>query len=233
MTLNARSLKEFLYIELLRELDPEWPKGKLIKSESPDFILKMGRKRSVGIEFTDLTVPDTAHRESTKRIGEILKETMGKHFFLQIFFRYEDIQPGLAAEREAALMLGDRIRQLRNNSETTVVIYDGLPESLSMIFMAVIPGLDRSVIESKLSMDVRKISPEMLRSAIQLKEEKIGLYNRRWADRLWLVLTVNGLITPASYNLREKVDQWKISSSFDRTVLFDIAGKKVIEIADY
>lgn len=37
-----------------RESYPEFPKGRLLASESPDFILRVNRKTSVGIELTQL-----------------------------------------------------------------------------------------------------------------------------------------------------------------------------------
>ncbi len=49
--------EEHLIIEYFRELWPDFPKGKLLQSESPDFILKVGPKKSIGIELTRLN-PD-------------------------------------------------------------------------------------------------------------------------------------------------------------------------------
>lgn len=46
--------EEKLVIEYFRKCYPEFPKGKLIKSESPDFILKVNPKSSFGIELTRL-----------------------------------------------------------------------------------------------------------------------------------------------------------------------------------
>ncbi len=41
-------------IEYFRESWPDFPKGRLIRSESPDFILKINPKKSIGIELTRL-----------------------------------------------------------------------------------------------------------------------------------------------------------------------------------
>jgi hypothetical protein len=46
--------EEILILELFRKNYADFPKGKLIKSESPDFILNSGRAKSIGIEITRL-----------------------------------------------------------------------------------------------------------------------------------------------------------------------------------
>jgi hypothetical protein len=51
--MNQRD-EEILILELFRNNYAEFPKGKLVKSESPDFILKINPKKSIGIEITRL-----------------------------------------------------------------------------------------------------------------------------------------------------------------------------------
>lgn len=46
--------EEILILELFRNNYAGFPKGKLIKSESPDFILKINPRKSIGIEITRL-----------------------------------------------------------------------------------------------------------------------------------------------------------------------------------
>jgi len=53
----SQSLEELLIMEQFRNSFAEFPKGKLIKSESPDFILKRTVKTSIGIELTKLHGP--------------------------------------------------------------------------------------------------------------------------------------------------------------------------------
>lgn len=50
-------------LQLFRKAWPAFPKGRIMKSESPDFILKTSRKNSIGIEITRIDTP-----------------TSGKHF---------------------------------------------------------------------------------------------------------------------------------------------------------
>ena len=46
--------KESIILRQFRKYYPPFPKGRLIKSESPDFILKTSPKYSIGIELTAL-----------------------------------------------------------------------------------------------------------------------------------------------------------------------------------
>ena len=55
--MDEKTIREKEVIAVLRKIWPEFPKGKLIKSESPDFILKTNRKFSIGIEITRIDEP--------------------------------------------------------------------------------------------------------------------------------------------------------------------------------
>jgi len=46
--------EEILILDLFRKNYPDFPKGKLVKSESPDFILRQNYHQSIGIEITRL-----------------------------------------------------------------------------------------------------------------------------------------------------------------------------------
>jgi hypothetical protein len=46
--------EEIMILELFRKSYAVFPKGKLVKSESPDFILNLSPRKSIGIEITRL-----------------------------------------------------------------------------------------------------------------------------------------------------------------------------------
>jgi hypothetical protein len=52
--------EEKLVMGLFRKAFPDFPKGRLIASESPDFMLKLNRRQTIGIELIrlDLNHPD-------------------------------------------------------------------------------------------------------------------------------------------------------------------------------
>jgi hypothetical protein len=53
----SQMMEELLIIEQFRNEFKEFPKGKLQKSESPDFILRVSPKNAIGIELTKLHGP--------------------------------------------------------------------------------------------------------------------------------------------------------------------------------
>jgi hypothetical protein len=53
----SQMMEELLIIEQFRNEFKEFPKGKLQKSESPDFILRVSPKNTIGIELTKLHGP--------------------------------------------------------------------------------------------------------------------------------------------------------------------------------
>jgi len=53
----SQMMEELLIMEQFKDAYAEFPKGKLQKSESPDFILKLSTKNWIGIELTKLHGP--------------------------------------------------------------------------------------------------------------------------------------------------------------------------------
>jgi hypothetical protein len=53
----SQMMEELLIMEQFRNEFKEFPKGKLQKSESPDFILRVSPKNTIGIELTKLHGP--------------------------------------------------------------------------------------------------------------------------------------------------------------------------------
>ncbi len=53
--------QELIVIESFKDHYPDFPKGKIIKSESPDFIIQNGPKNKIGIELVQLLPPPKHH----------------------------------------------------------------------------------------------------------------------------------------------------------------------------
>lgn len=64
MNQNTQIIEEEYIIELFRNEYTDFPKGKLLKTESPDFILKESPKTNIGIELTKLHGPSSS-KENT------------------------------------------------------------------------------------------------------------------------------------------------------------------------
>ena len=57
MTYDQKIAEEWNILEKFRRSFADFPRGRVIKSESPDFIVNTSRKKSIGIEITWLPGP--------------------------------------------------------------------------------------------------------------------------------------------------------------------------------
>ena len=62
-------------MQYFREKYAGFPKGKLLKSESPDFIIKHGRKKRIGIELTQL---DFGHKDGQDNWSKQLTDLLSR-----------------------------------------------------------------------------------------------------------------------------------------------------------
>lgn len=125
--------EERLIIDYFRELLADFPKGKLIQSESPDFIIKTGSKRSIGIELT---------------------------------------------------------------------------------------RLDHNAFSLK----------EKIEASLEKKNAKIALYQQKKFNAIWLIIHVDFIDVSKSFNIKNKLENWKFNSKFDKVLLFDLFEKKIFAI---
>ena len=52
--MTGQKEQEYRTFSIFRDLFPDFPKGKIIQNESPDFLIKLNRRTSIGIELTEL-----------------------------------------------------------------------------------------------------------------------------------------------------------------------------------
>lgn len=68
--------EEKLVMQYFRESYEDFPKGKLVVSESPDFILKIKHKKSIGIELTRLDIIANSLKEKIEATLENKSEKL-------------------------------------------------------------------------------------------------------------------------------------------------------------
>jgi len=69
-----KTTEEWLVMRYFREKYLQFPKGKLIKTESPDFILRVNRRKRIGIELTrlDYLLKDVTNKNELSGLLRIL-----------------------------------------------------------------------------------------------------------------------------------------------------------------
>jgi len=125
--------EEVFILNYFRESFMDFPKGRLIKSESPDFILKVSPKKSIGIELT----------------------------------------------------------RLDNNSDSL---------------------------------------KERVEATLQNKSNKLKLYQRNKFNAIWLIIHTDFIEASKSYNIKNKMNNWKFNTKFEKVFLFDLFEKRIFQI---
>jgi hypothetical protein len=153
MSVNQETqiVEEEYIIELFRNEYAGFPKGKLLKTESPDFILKESSQKAIGIELTKLHGPVVKKEKS-----HFPSKTNG-------------YQP---------------------------------------------PDLTRENIEF----------------TINAKDEKLPIYKQKMLNQIWLLITADVNLSPVSYNLSNKLENWNFLSGFHKVFLFELKTRKVFEL---
>lgn len=73
-------------------------------------------------------------------------------------------------------------------------------------------------------------SYENIGYTIRAKEDKLYLYRKKKPSQIWLIITTDLTDSPVSYNLANKLANWKFQSEFNKVFLFELAGRKVFEL---
>ncbi len=125
--------EEKLVMQYFRRICDDFPKGELSQSESPDYILKVNPKKSIGIELT----------------------------------------------------------RLDNNSHALI---------------------------------------EKIEATLRNKSHKLRLYQQKKLNALWLIIYAEFIEESRSYNIRNKLNNLKFNSEFDKVFLFDLFEKRIFQI---
>ncbi len=147
----SQILEEIGIMEQFRTNYPEFPKGKVLKSESPDFIVRESPKKTIGIELTKLH--------------------------------------------------GPTINKFKTHYPTKIIGCQS-------------PEMNRENIEF----------------TINAKNEKLAIYRQKKLNQIWLLITADIEQSPVSYNLPNKLNNWKFYSGFQKVILFELKAEKVFEL---
>ncbi len=66
--------QEYRTFNLFRDLLPNFPNGRIVQNESPDFLVRMNARKTIGIELTELRGQDFYDRQGQYSHPEAIKE---------------------------------------------------------------------------------------------------------------------------------------------------------------
>ena len=228
------------------EFYEEFPKGSLLPTESPDFILTFKNRHQLGIELTRLNpgnaeppAPDYIEViefrehliERTKHLFE--HNTPHKLFVKFLFSEKNNIVP----EREIsiAVQMANLIRNAVHDKKPEdffkiTIENSELPDGLDGLLIMNHPELNVPFWERSNNLGVSKNVVDDIWTAIHKKDEKLRLYRKQRLNYYWLLITIDRLRGVKSFNLPNKIMNHKFSSNFQHVFLFDLMKTNVFQL---
>lgn len=236
---------EILLANYFRQIFKDFPKCKIVPSESPDFFLKLSAKKQIGLELTSVnptvafTCMDDKHvHELRERIILLSKELFGNHSMFPVFVKilFSESKP-IIPERELAVSAKLAIRILKTvenkNSRSFFVRsvpHSQLPEGVEGVLVVHHPALKESVWEAANNLGVSDNVLEDIISAIEKKERKLPLYQKQKTEANWLLITSDRLRGKRSYSIKNQIIKQRFDSQFDCIFLFDLLKGEVFKL---
>ena len=234
---------EILLIQYFKEYYNDFPKGLILPSESPDFVVQLKSLNILGIEITRLN-PGNAEipnellmkkNEFRNHFIEIVKELVEKdiphHLFVKFLFSEKQI---IREERKlmAAIKTANVIRKATiiksTDSFFKLSIPSGqLPSGIDEILLVNHPIMQTSIWERSNNLGISNNVLDDIRTAIHKKDEKLRIYQKQRLNFYWLLIVTDRLRGVKSFNLANKIMNHKFHSNFQRVFLFDLVKSKV------
>lgn len=239
---EAKKQLELLLINYLRSSYPDFPKGKIVSSESPDFIVKSKPAKKIGIELVRLApeklfnhLADNEFRsELINDVSELFERSSDLKLFVKICFSEKKT---IHEERllTVSAILANRIRNTVSNKNHRSFFYrsltaNELPEGIEQVLIVHHPEMEESVWEEANNLGISENVVADLKRAISRKEEKLVLYRKKKLDAYWLLVLTDQLRNVKSSNVTNRVLSEDFQSSFDRILLFDLVKTQVFEL---
>ncbi len=227
-----------------------FPEGKIIKSESPDFLVTTNDK-IIGIELTDLywnsqqAQEETINRRqniSSQQAQEtickkITSEAQSLHLaqnlanvLVTVRFSHnlssKDI--GCLSKQLVELVSRNMPKPGDNYNEENS---DTLPEEIKRVTVSRLSDSKESFFNAPLSEFLPELEENHISSALARKEPKVEEYRKRCAE-IWLLTNFDTVPSSLAtiFDFKEEVLQKTYPSKFDRVFLFDNARKKIYEL---
>jgi len=221
---------ELFYLEKFKENFSDFPKGKIVSHESPDFLVKAPNE-IVGIEITGFyrqtsssTRLPLQQRQSVRhKIVTLAKSSydqkglppvfVGVHFALNFHCRKSEIQP----ISEKLVNLAEK--SLSNSAEEKIWRRDDIQLSGVDLLSVKKMNLAKSYWSAPLASFVPTTSSQQIQNILGGKSALCDEYRKK-CDKTWLVIVMNRF-DPASFSLiSETTLENEYSHSFDSAFLF-------------
>ncbi len=237
---------EILLMHYFRECYSGFPRGKLVPSESPDFILTLKSRNNLGIELTRLNplnarLPDEIELQQNRtreKIIETARFLFEENFSLKLFVKFLFSENKyIPEERElpVSAQLTNIIRNAVANKHPNSFFRESfesevLPEGLEALLIVHHPEQQVSFWERSNNLGISEDVVADIRQAIYKKDEKLRYYQKRRLNYYWLLINTDRLRGVKSYNLPNKILNHNFQSRFQHVFLFDLIKSDVFQL---
>ena len=241
MATDAKKQLEILLINYFRECYTNFPKGNIIASESPDFVLKQKNRKKLGIELTRLhpstnpgpVTQSELYNELIDTSRELFERTSNWKLFVKILFSEKKL---IREERilSVSALLVNQFRKAITGKNPRSFFYQifnhkQLPAGLQEVLIVHHPGLGASIWEQANNFGISANIVDDIEQVIRKKEQKLAIYRKQQLDENWLLISSDCLQAQKSYNIYNLLSKHDFISEFDRVLVFDLMKQYLFE----
>jgi len=237
---------EILLIQYFRECYSDFPRGKVVPSESPDFIVTLKSKNSLGIELTRLNPhnpkdPDQSEISQIHTCDKIIEtalslyeQSSGLKLFVKFLFSEKHPVPP-EKEISTAAGIANIIRKMTSGKHPDSLYSESLSfkrqnSALKSLLVVHHPELKSHVWERSNNLGISENIFDDIRVTIHKKDEKLRLYQKQRLNYYWLVIITDRLLGIKKYNLSDKMMNNHFISRFQHVFLFDLIKSEVFQL---
>jgi len=237
---------ERLLAEGFRNYYPDFPKGKLAASESPDFILRTKSNHYLGIELTrlhpefsgNLSEEDKKRKKREEEMvdsaREIFSYSCDSPLFVKILFSPEqginDEKVLTTAAQAVQVIRKSTPGKTGKSFSSQLVTGEQLPTGINSILILHHPELEVPVWERANNLGISDNIVNDIRFSIHKKDEKLRLYHKQRLHLYWLLVIADRLEGISSYNLENKLMNHSFHSGFQHVFLYELMKERVIRL---
>ena len=242
LEMDEKSKVEFHFLDRFKSLYKGFPAGKVLKSESPDFIINTDKKK-IGIEITRIyNLKEQGERFSPQErfsIEEKIIEKVRIDFLqrtkipLHVVFHFAD---RFNLSRKDVELISKRIGCTIEKSVTeydlnfhfNLTINNDLPDFVHYININYFPTVTDSSWYSAKSKFLPNLTKDQIKEAVYGKEQKIIDYKRK-VDKVFLLI-IEGLVPESWFDKVEEIPKTELGNSFEKIFIMRNLENQLIEI---
>ncbi|MCL1821361.1 MAG: hypothetical protein FWG22_00905 [Prolixibacteraceae bacterium] len=241
MQIDAKKQIEILLMNYFRQSFSEFPAGKVIPSESPDFIIRCSLRKMTGLELTRLHSPNmlkpsfavpenSPEMRFIRCVQNLVEEKEPRPLFVKFFFDAPpDEKRMLAQAAKTALAIRQEAACRCDSVFSTLIGKKQLPKMLNSVRIIRNEALTIPIWEKAIGCETGNIIPD-IEESLKKKEEKLRIYLRRNLSQYWLLITADRLGDTQHLNIGELLANHPFTFGFDKVFLFELRSARVFSI---